>query len=185
GRLRGGEKRVQLVLEKPIAAAVGDNFVLRDVSARRTIGGGRFLDLRAPARKRRTAARLAQLEALALGEPERALAALLEREPGYVGLTSFARDPALPDEEPPRMVAALAVVRIAARDNVIGLGPATWRWFERRLLATLQAFHENNPDLPGIGLERLRLGIEPRLPARAFLSALQGLARDGGVALDG
>src|SRR5262245_29521723 len=69
----GGEKRVQLVLEMPIAAAAGDRFVLRDVSAQRTIGGGRFLDLRAPARKRRTPARLAQLDALALTGPERAL----------------------------------------------------------------------------------------------------------------
>jgi len=78
----GGEKRVQLVLEKPIAAAIGDRFVLRDTSAQRTIGGGRFLDLRAPARKRRTLARLAQLDALAIENPEHALAALLDREPG-------------------------------------------------------------------------------------------------------
>ena len=42
----GGEGRVQLVLERPIAAACGDRFVLRDTSARRTIGGGRLLDLR-------------------------------------------------------------------------------------------------------------------------------------------
>ena len=50
---------MQLVLEQPIAAAAGDRFVLRDTSAQRTIGGGRFLDLRAPARKRRTPERLA------------------------------------------------------------------------------------------------------------------------------
>ena len=48
------EALVQLVLEQPIAAAAGDRFVLRDTTAQRTIGGGRFLDLRAPARKRRT-----------------------------------------------------------------------------------------------------------------------------------
>ena len=57
----GGEAPVQLVLERPIAAAAGDRFVLRDTTAQRTIGGGRLLDLRAPARKRRTPERLAQL----------------------------------------------------------------------------------------------------------------------------
>ena len=82
---------VQLVLERPIAAATGDRFVVRDTSAQRTIGGGRFLDLRAPARKRRTPERMAQLHAHAIDDPNRALAALLECAPGYVDLTSFAR----------------------------------------------------------------------------------------------
>ena len=36
----GGAAKVQLVLDRPIAAAVGDRFVLRDTSAQRTIGGG-------------------------------------------------------------------------------------------------------------------------------------------------
>jgi selenocysteine-specific elongation factor len=49
----------------------------------------------------------------------------------------------------------------------------------------LQTFHAGNPDLPGIGLERLRLQLEPRLPAPAFLSVLQGLVRDKEIALDG
>jgi selenocysteine-specific elongation factor len=44
----GGEAPVQLVLESAIAAAVGDRFVLRDTTAQRTTGGGKFLDLRAP-----------------------------------------------------------------------------------------------------------------------------------------
>jgi selenocysteine-specific elongation factor len=181
----GGQKRVQLVLEHPIAAAIGDRFVLRDTSARRTIGGGRFLDLRAPARKRRTAARLTQLDALANEDPKHALAALLEREPGYVDLSAFARDRALADDELARIVEALDVIRIPAKDAVVGLAPATWLRLKRALLATLEMFHERNPDLPGIGLERLRLQLEPRLPAPAFSSVLQGLARAGEMALDG
>ena len=50
----GAEALVQLVLDQRVAAAVGDRYILRDPSARRTIGGGRFLDLRGPQRKRRT-----------------------------------------------------------------------------------------------------------------------------------
>jgi selenocysteine-specific elongation factor len=181
----GGEKLVQLVLEQPIAAAAGDRFVLRDTSAQRTIGGGRFLDLRAPSRKRRTPARLAQLDALAIEDPEHVVEALLDREPGYVNLSAFARDRALADDELARIVEALGIIRISAKDAVIGLGPATWLQLRRALLATLEVFHESNPDLPGIGLERLRLQLEPRLPAPAFSSALQGMARAGEVALEG
>ena len=58
----------QLVLDRPICAAVGDRFVVRDTSAGRTIGGGRFIDLRAPARRRRLPERRAQLEAMAIAE---------------------------------------------------------------------------------------------------------------------
>ena len=41
--IRAGETgRVQLVLERPVAAAIGDRYVLRDTSGLRTIGGGVF-----------------------------------------------------------------------------------------------------------------------------------------------
>ena len=95
----GDQACVQLVLERPIVAAAGDRFVVRDTSAQRTIGGGRFLDLRAPARKRRTPVRIAQLDAHAIDDPVRALAALLECAPGYVDLSGFARDRALGIDE--------------------------------------------------------------------------------------
>jgi selenocysteine-specific elongation factor len=61
----GGEGWVQLVLEHPIAVCAADRFILRDTSAQRTIGGGTLVDLRAPARKRSTPERLAQIAALA------------------------------------------------------------------------------------------------------------------------
>jgi hypothetical protein len=65
------------------------------MQAQRTVGGGKFLDLRAPSRKRRTPERLAQLQARAISDPEGSLAALLEIPPHYVELSTFARDRAL------------------------------------------------------------------------------------------
>ena len=41
------------------------------------------------------------------------------------------------------------------------------------------------PIFPASGSERLRLQLEPRLPAPAFLAFLQGLARSKEIALDG
>jgi selenocysteine-specific elongation factor len=181
----GTAQRVQLVLEAPIAAVAGDRFVLRDTSAQRTIGGGRFLDLRAPTRRRRTPARFAQLDAMAHETPERVLKDLLGHEPGYVDLTGFARDRALADDELARIVKALEVVRIAGKSEDYGIGAATWLTLKRALFATLKAFHAENADLAGIGMEKLRLQSEPRLPAPAFLSLLQGFVRSGDIALDG
>jgi selenocysteine-specific elongation factor len=45
----GEEAYVQLVLDRPIAGAAHDRFVVRDASAQRTLGGGVFLDLHAKA----------------------------------------------------------------------------------------------------------------------------------------
>src|SRR5262249_36611911 len=78
----GEEAFVQLVLDQPIAAAVGDRFVLRGTTAQRTIGGGVLVDLRAPARKRRTPERIVQLEAGAIVDPDKSLWAMLEAS-GY------------------------------------------------------------------------------------------------------
>ncbi len=181
----GEQARVQLVLERPISAAAGDRFVLRDTSAQRTIGGGRCLDLRAPARKRRTPERMAQLDAYAIEDPERALAALFECAPGYIDLTSFARDRALGADEVEGLAEKLGLIRIPFQRTIVALSPGRWMQLERGILDRLKAFHADNADLPGIGLERLRLQLEPRLPALAFAAALQGLARAKQVALDG
>ena len=51
----GDEALVEIEVSTPLVLWPGDRFVLRDVSAQRTIGGGQFLDLHAPSRQRRTA----------------------------------------------------------------------------------------------------------------------------------
>ena len=91
----GASADVQLVLDRPIAAAVPDRFVIRDVSAQRTIGGGTFIDLRPPARRRRTPERQAQRAAMAGSDPLSAFSALLSAPPYAWDLTVFARDRAL------------------------------------------------------------------------------------------
>ncbi len=181
----GDAAPIQIVLESPIAAAAGDRFVLRDTSAQRTIGGGHFLDLRAPARKRRTPQRLAQLEAYAIGDPEAALAALCDCAPQYVDLTAFARDRALAADDAERLAAKLALVHIPLQGAFIVMSRANWLRLGSGVLDKLGSFHADNPDLPGIGMERLRLQLEPRLPAPLFAAALQSLARAKEVALDG
>lgn len=176
---------VQLVLERPIAAAAGDRFVIRDTTDQRTIGGGVLLDLRAPPRKRRTPERLAQLQAMELTGTAAVLDALLHRAPFFVNLDTFMRDRAVSLAAAERVVEQGHVLRIASSAGELGLAPATWLRLKNDMLATLQAFHAANPDLPGIGLERLRLQMTPLLPAPAFAGFLHGLAKKGDIGRDG
>ncbi len=176
---------VQLVLERPIAAAAGDRFVLRDTSGQRTLGGGCFLDLRAPARKRRRPERLAQLEAHALADVREALSALLHLPPGYVDLSGCARDRALSDSEVENAVTQTGALHVAHRGGVALFAPGTWSRLTANLRGALEKFHAQNPALPGPGTEQLRLALEPRLPANILAAVLQRLARDAEVSLDG
>jgi selenocysteine-specific elongation factor len=181
----GEAGRIQLVLSRPTAAAVGDRYVLRDTSGLRTIGGGTLLDLRAPQRKRRRLERLAQLDALALADPLESLGALVSRWPHYVDLTAFARDHALKREETDAMAERLAVTRIDTPDAVFVNSAETWGKLKRNVLTALVAFHDANPETPGLGPERLRQQIELKLPAPVFTGALQALAQTRDVVLEG
>ena len=183
--LPGSAATVQLVLDKPIAAALGDRYVVRDVSAQRTLGGGRFLDLRAPARKRRTPERRRQLEALALPDVTRSLQALLSTEPYHWDWTAFARDHALSHAQASALAEVLKLVILDSGGAATAMLPERWDSFGVTLLETLTQFHAENPDVQGIGREPLRLSLQPRLPARAFAVALQRMAHAGSIALDG
>ncbi|TPE47563.1 selenocysteine-specific translation elongation factor [Amaricoccus solimangrovi] len=176
----GGAGLAQLVLDRPVAGFVGDRYILRDVSARRTLGGGVFLDLRAPARKRRTEARRALLAAAAPRDPGAALAGLLATGE-LVAPDAFARDRALSDAELAAAVAAPGAEwfggLLAAPGGVARLRAA--------IGAELAAWHEANPELHGMPRERLRLALTPRPPKEPFLDHLRAEAAAGRLVLDG
>ncbi|MDB5498680.1 MAG: Selenocysteine-specific translation elongation factor, partial [Phenylobacterium sp.] len=181
----GSEGDVQLVLERPIAAALQDRFVLRDVSARRTIGGGRFIDLRGPLRRRRTPERRRQLAAVALADPAAAFTALLDAPPFAWDLAAFARDHALSAAQAERLATQSGLIRLQSGGAGIAISPEHWRGFTTGLIAKLAAYHAENPDLQGLGREKLRLQLQPRLPPPVFVAALQRLAGAGELVLDG
>jgi selenocysteine-specific elongation factor len=181
----GTDGRVQLVLERPIAAAVGDRFVLRDTSAQRTIGGGEFLDLRAPARRRRTPERRALLDAHAIADPQSALAALLACPPHAVDLVAFARDRALVQSEIAAICTNLGVVVLAADGTTAALSQAAVSDLKRKIAAALAAFHRERPDAAGIDVQQLRRAHAARFTANAFQVLLQIFAKAGDVLLDG
>jgi selenocysteine-specific elongation factor len=181
----GASADVQLVLDRQIAAAVPDRFVIRDVSARRTIGGGRFIDLRPSPRRRRTPERQAQRAALANAAPLAVLAALLAVPPFAWDIATFARDRTLSVAEAEGLIEQLELVVLESGASRIAVLPERWQLFEQSLLQQLAAYHECNPDLQGMGREQLRVSLQPRLPAPAFVTALHKVAWNNEVVLDG
>ncbi|MBT0780240.1 selenocysteine-specific translation elongation factor [Paracoccus sp. pheM1] len=177
----GEEGLAQLVLDRSLAATLGERFILRDVSARRTIGGGRLIDLRAPARHRARPERLAVLRAMALPDPADALTALAGA--ALIDLDGFARDRALAPAQLDRAIAASGIAIVPGTRQA--LGPDRLAALRRQMQAELAAFHAENADLQGLGREKLRLMLDPRLPKPDFAAFLRAEAAAGRIALDG
>lgn len=175
---------VQLVLERPLAAAAEDPFVIRDTSSRRTVGGGRFLDLRGPERRRRTPERRALLEALDERDPARAVTQLLASETAWCDLTAFCRDRALPADEALAIASCLGLVTLEHEGHIIALGVHGWDGLRVRIGRSLDACHAERPDLPGVAFETLRRSVLPQFPPALFMAALRRLTEAGEVAFD-
>jgi len=175
---------VQIALDRPAALSVGDRIVLRDTSATRTIGGGTILDLHPPERQRRSPTRHHELDILASDDNEDSLAQMLAGERGFVDLDQWYRDRALAASAADRAANELGLVVLERHGSRIALRPATWQRYTADVVARLAAFHKEKPDLPGIGQERLRYAVSPRLPAPAFGQALALMVRDGLISVD-
>jgi selenocysteine-specific elongation factor len=175
---------VQLVLDRPLAAAVGDRFVIRDTSSRRTVGGGTLIDLRAPERRRRTPARRAEIEALSERNATTALARLLASPRTWIDLDIFCRDRAIGPLMAAGIEAELGLVVLSTPVGRMATIPSTWDEFQARVGRTLDALHADRPDLPGIDMEHLRKTERRPMPAPLFAVALRKLAETGEIVLD-
>ncbi len=177
----GGEALVQLLLKQPIAAWRGDRVVLRDASASRTIAGGVLLDPFAPARYRRTPARLAELVALQQATPAARLQALLAAAPMGLDLRRFAQTEALPA----LLAAAGGALTAHEAEADWTLSDAAATALSARLLQQLADFHARHPDELGPDAARLRRLSAPRLPEPLWRALLARLRAEGQLAQRG
>ncbi|WP_341318006.1 selenocysteine-specific translation elongation factor [Paraburkholderia sp. IMGN_8] len=150
----GQRGRVQLVFERPVCALPGDRFVVRNAQANRTIGGGHVLDPFAPARKRRSAERLAWLDAMQTMLETGTLDAMLARAPHGLSRSLLERLTGMP-------AAALKLpldTRVVEHpgDDALLVANAAWQSLAARLTAALKQYHERVPDESGPDVSRLR-----------------------------
>lgn len=172
----GASMRAQLVADRPIGALNGDRFILRDADARHTLGGGRVLDPDAPARKRKTPLRLAELAALEMPGTGERLARLLDL--GGVDLnrcTARWNRADLAGHLPP------GAIRIHAGAEDWAFSAAHWAVLREKLVADLAGFHERFPDEQGPELARARRMFFPRLAAPVFAALADALVADGSL----
>jgi selenocysteine-specific elongation factor len=160
----------QLVLDRPMGACHGDAVILRDQSARRTVGGGRVIDVFAPPRGRARPARLAYLRAMAHDNHASALDAALAASPNGLDLPRFAACRNLAPTEFDALASASTLLRPVADTGFLR---AHWQAARQAALDAVKAWHVRWPNLPGIPEDRLLEGspIKLKHALRAALGA--------------
>ena len=169
GEIRPGDEGwVQLYLERPIAAADQDRFVLRMPSPATTVAGGSFVDVAPRKHSRHDSAVRKSLERRASGN-------VLEEE-----LRKYPRGVT---------VAALLKASVAPQADLEGLdarrvgdwifSPEVWKSIASRAGDEVTAYHGAYPFRAGMAREELRsrLGVS----SASFPAVVQGLVEDGRI----
>ncbi|HXQ30468.1 MAG TPA: selenocysteine-specific translation elongation factor [Steroidobacteraceae bacterium] len=174
----GETGRVQLVFDDPVCGPPGERFVLRNAQATHTLGGGRLLDPRAPARRRRSPARQQYLEAL-----ERTLAAgdaatLIGQAPWGFSVSDLMLATAAPVDVEARPPGTRLVAAGRGPEEQFLVREADWRAGRDRVLAALAEFHAAAPDEPGPDAARLRRIAAPAAAPRLWRALLDELVAE-------
>ncbi|CAB3925660.1 Selenocysteine-specific elongation factor [Achromobacter aegrifaciens] len=176
---------VQLVFDEPVCVMPGDRYIVRNAQATRTVGGGRVLDPNAPDRKRRSAARMQWLQALAAMLDGAGLHPVLQHAALGLDEDALQRLTGKPVNEiaaPPVAVWLEARTPQAPRTLIL---TAHWDALRARVEQALAAFHQGAPDEPGPDGPRLRRMAMPVGPDALWQAALDDLQRDGRIVRNG
>jgi len=180
----GDSTWAQLRLERPIAAARGDHFVLR--SAEATVAGGRIVDTRPRRHHRNDQSTLQALQRLLDGSPDDTLLTVLQRMEPVRWSDLLARSELAAEEATgaiERQIAGGAVVVLdeaGMSDSAVLISDAGLDALIARAEATVADYVNSYPLRAGLPREDLRSRLN--LPQRAF-AFLQDLMTDSGQLL--
>lgn len=176
---------VQIVLDKPIGALQGDRFILRDQSARRTLGGGVVIDPFSPARGRAKPERLSIVRGLEQTDAMAALETVLNHSPGGVDLNRFATGRNLTSDEAETAWRGAEMVKVGRQQRPIGLSRTHWAAVGDMMVESLRDWHAKWPDRPGPEEDRLRQVLSRRVSVDTFNAAVVELLKERKIARDG
>jgi selenocysteine-specific elongation factor len=180
----GGRGLAQLVLDAPLCARSGDAVIIRDQSARRTLGGGPVVDPFSPRRGRARPERLAWLHALCNPDRDAALQTILAASPGGAPLHILEAAWNLTAAEAGALRAKVDVC-CTGEDEVVGLTTAHRDALASAILSTLEGLHRANPNAGGVNEAHLARALPFRARPAAFAHVVGELVAKGEVVRTG
>jgi selenocysteine-specific elongation factor len=186
--LAGHELFAQLRLKQTVLVLPGDRFIIRQSSPLVTIGGGEVLDPLARRPRIREAPRQEFLKTIERGDRAEILEALAQRSlfglpqsdiPARTGWTDAEI------QETIRRVTAAKRIRLIPAEPPLLYGTAQFDELKNKIAEKVGLFHKENPLLPGISREELRSALARRLRPELFRAALEELAFQKQIVLQG
>jgi selenocysteine-specific elongation factor len=153
--------------------------VVRNAQASRTVGGGHVLDPFAPSRKRRSAGRLAWLDAIQAMLDTGTLDSLLARAPHGLSRALLERLTGMPAAAL-ELPSDTRVIELPGNDALL-IADASWQSLAARLIATLGQYHERSPDELGPDVSRLRRIAAPLAEGALWRALVDDAAARGEV----
>ena len=185
----GQEGLVQLVCEHAIGAAFGDRLIIRDQSARHTLGGGRVLDIFPPLRGRAHADRLAWLRQMRQDQPITALRGLLETSNSGVDLAQFIANRnlagALQDNVQAHILQADGGLVLTLEGRRIGFSATIANAHASAILQGLERCHQSQPHAQGFSGAELRGQLQQKLSPPLLNGLIKWLQQRELVKVDG
>ncbi|MGB7845549.1 MAG: selenocysteine-specific translation elongation factor [Candidatus Acidiferrum sp.] len=177
--LPGEHALVQLRLENDAVVVRGDRFIVRQFSPVITIGGGEVLDPLARRTAKKDSGRVNFLETLERGLSEEILRAMVERNVLGLGMGDIVLRTGWMGTEVVAAAQNLAkarIIRIVNAEPLLVLSETLFQEVAKKLLTRVETFHKENPLLPGIPREDLRVSVGRRVRTETFRAALEELA---------
>jgi len=171
----GQEGLVQLVCDHAIGAAFGDRFIIRDQSARHTLGGGRVLDIFPPLRGRAHIDRLACLQQMRQSEPITALRGLLETSNSGVDLAQFVANRNLAGALQSQVLQAEGGLVLNLEGRRVGFSTTIANAHTSAILHALERCHQHQPQALGFTLAELRAQLQRKLSPRLLRGLIEWL----------
>jgi selenocysteine-specific elongation factor len=178
----------QLVLDEPVLALRGDRFVLRDETARRTLGGGVVVNPFADRHRRAETGLLERLARMRDGTAPVAAGAFLELSAEFAcERVTLAQGLNLqPEEVASALVGVDAVVAIPdARDPEAFTTTAKWERLQEAVVALVTAAHRDQPLAAGVEMESLRTQLPWDVGPKVFRWCIDQLVTAGRLVRDG
>jgi selenocysteine-specific elongation factor len=169
---------VQFRLDRPVVALPQDRYVIRDVSAVQTLGGGVVLDLFPLKHKRNNPATLQDLNLLRSGNEREILRQhVLRSGAGGIVLEDLSRRVSIPGKEIQRLLREMTdggEVLIIDSEKTKVIDRVAYQRLKEEVLGQLEEFHQRFPMKSGLAKEELRT----KLPAEMDIKLFQPLLND-------
>jgi selenocysteine-specific elongation factor len=177
----------QLTISEPLLTMRGDHFVIRDETARRTIGGGIVIDPWAARHRKSDRGLMERLDVLRRGELRDVLQVFLDESSAFAmplgPIHQFAN---LTEGVVQAELQLMDGVRVFALEGeTLYSTERKWTGLTRALCKTLEQFHAAHPLAPGMEMEATRDTLPGSISPRLFRAVIGQLETEKRVAREG